>query len=175
MSRASKHVEWCLRKAEQEISECKKLGKGEKHRGLIRIKPNVNEAEKHLKKAEHYLEVTDYLINGKFSDISMSTIFYTMYQCFLSIASKFGYESGNQSCTISLIEWLLEENKININKRFLKYFHYNEDESVIELREDYTYGTDIEMDDDRINFFINECKELIDETKQVIYASENEE
>ena len=50
MSKASKNVDWCLKKA-----------------------------EKHLAKAEHYLEVTEYLIKGKFSDISLGTLFYTMY------------------------------------------------------------------------------------------------
>ena len=36
MSQASKHVEWCLKKAEKEIEECKKLGKRQKNRGLLR-------------------------------------------------------------------------------------------------------------------------------------------
>ena len=38
MSQASKHVDWCITKAEREIEECKKLGKRLKHRGLVKIK-----------------------------------------------------------------------------------------------------------------------------------------
>ncbi len=36
MSQASKYVEWCLSKARKEIEECRKLGKREKHRGLLK-------------------------------------------------------------------------------------------------------------------------------------------
>ena len=103
----------------------------------------------------------------------MSTIFYTMYQCFLSIASKFGYKSSNQSCTISLIEFLKEQGKINIDERFSKDFMYideNGDDSIIELRENYTYGTEIEADKSKIDFFMKECRELIDLTKEIIYS-----
>jgi len=174
MSKAFKHIDWCLKKSEKEIKECKRLGKRPKHRGLLKINPNIEEAKNHLAKAEHYLSVTEYLVKGKFSDISVGTIFYTMYQCFLSIASKFGYDSGNQSCTISLVEFLKEQGKINIDERFLKYFMYEDEEidSIIELRENYTYGTNIEADKSKTDFFIKECKELIDITKEIIYSEE---
>ena len=172
MSRASKHIEWCLNKAEKEIKENKAQGKRAKHRGLLKTDEDMLGAKKHIEKAEHYLRATEYLVKGNFSDISLSTLFYTMYQCFLAIASKFGYESRNQSCTISLVEYLIETGKIDIDERFLKYFEYEDKEngeSIIELREDYTYGTKIEADKRRIEFFIKECKELIDLTKEVIY------
>jgi uncharacterized protein (UPF0332 family) len=169
MSRAFKHVEWCLRKAEKEIEECKKIGKRLKHRGLVRVKSDFKVSKEHLEKAEHYLKVTDYLMEGNFSDISLSTLFYTMYQCFLAIASKFGYESGNQSCTISLIKFLKEEGRVDIDEKFLNYFEY-ENESIIDLREDYTYGIKKEADKSKVLFFINERKDLIDITKEVIYG-----
>lgn len=69
MSKSSRHVDWCLKKAEKEIKECESLGKRAKHRGLLKIEPNIKEAEKHLAKAEHYLEVTEYLVKGKFSGL----------------------------------------------------------------------------------------------------------
>ena len=173
MSEVSKHVDWCLKKAEKEIGESLKIGKRAKHRGLVKINQDINEAQKHLEKAEHYLKVTEYLVRGDFSDISLGTLFYTMYQCFLSIASNFGYESRNQLCTISLIKYLNEQGKINMDERFLRYFEYgqdnNDDESIIDLREDYTYGTRIEADREKIDFFVNECKELIYLTKEIIF------
>ncbi len=46
MSQASKHVEWCLRKAEREVEECKKLGKRPKHRGLIKSDTDIEEEVK---------------------------------------------------------------------------------------------------------------------------------
>ena len=51
MSQASKHVKWCLNKAKKEIEECKRQGKGLKHRGLLKIDPDIDEARKSLFKA----------------------------------------------------------------------------------------------------------------------------
>ena len=174
MSQASKQVDWCLTKARKELEECKKQGLKPKHRGLIKVSSNVQEAKRHLTKAEHDLQVSEYLVKCGFTDTSVSTLFYTMYQCFLAISSKFGYESGNQTCTISLIEYLIEEKKIAVDKRFVAYFKYEAEEqvknSIIEMREQYTYGSEIKAEKSKIDFFIKECKELIDLTKTIIYG-----
>ena len=171
MSQASKHIDWCLKKAQEEIEECKHLGKKFKHRGLFKVEASLEEAKKHIIKAEHNLVVTEYLVKGGFTDASIGKIFYTMYQCFLAIAAKFGYSSGNQTCTIALIEYLKEENKIDLDLKFIKYLQYQDEnkESVIEMREDSTYGTELEVDKSRIDFLIRESKELIEATKQIIY------
>ena len=169
MSQASKHIEWCLNKAQKEIDECKKLGKTPKHRGLLKTDPDPDEAKKHIEKAEHNLKVTEYLVGGGFIDISIGTIFYSMYQCFLAIAAKFGYDSGNQTCTISLIKYLKEDGKVILDDRFIKYFTDEDEESVIGMREDYTYGTKIKAEKSKIDFLIKESKELIDIAKEIIY------
>ncbi|MBS1267299.1 MAG: hypothetical protein MAG795_01271 [Candidatus Woesearchaeota archaeon] len=114
MSRAAKHVKWCLKKSKQELEECRRQGKNPKHRGLIKINPSVKSAEEHIAKAEHYLKAI-FRVKDDFSDIAVSHAFYSLYQCFLAIAAKFGYESANQQCTISLIEWLKEEEKISLD------------------------------------------------------------
>ena len=96
MSHASNQIKWCLNKANKDIEECKKLGKREKHRGLLEIEPDIEMAKKHIEKAKHNLKAIDYLLKGNFSDVTFSMIFYSMYHCFLAIASKFGYESRCQ-------------------------------------------------------------------------------
>ena len=174
MSQSSKQINWCLNKAKKEIEECKKLGKRPKHRGLLKIKPNLEEAEEHIEKAEHDLQVTEYLKKGNFLDISVSTIFYSMYHCFLAIASKFGYETGNQTCTIALMQYLKEENKIDISSHFIEMFKYKNSkeekkDSIIEMREDYTYSTKLSFNKAKINELIKTCKELIDITKEIIF------
>lgn len=104
MSEASKHVEWCIAKAKKEIQESKSLGKSPKHRGLLAVKPNLEEARKHIAKAEHNLgAITSFKKTG-YSDWSLTAGFYSIYHCFLAIAIKFGYESRNQTCTIALME-----------------------------------------------------------------------
>src|SRR3989344_9497102 len=100
MSQSKNKVKWCLKKAEDELKE------GGKHRGLVKAKSDLNKARKHLLKAEHFLRATMYLKKGNFSDISTSTLFYSMYHCLLAIAAKFGYESRNQECTFALIYYL---------------------------------------------------------------------
>ena len=175
MSQSSKHVEWCLNKANKEIEECKKLGKRPKHRGLLKKSPNIEEAKKHLIKAEHNLiGITKFREIG-FSDWSMSAGFYCIYHCFLAIVSKFGYESGNQACTISLIKYLKEINQIDIEQKFIELLEYEEidsikDNSIIDLREDYTYGVKTSVnDEEKINDLKKNCKDLVDITKQIIY------
>lgn len=126
MSQASKHVEWCLHKAQKEIEKCKKYGKRLKHRGLLKSNPDIEEAKKHLAKAEHNLGgITKFKEIG-FSDWSMSAGFYCIYHCFLAIGSKFGYDSANQTCTISLMRFLKENNKIQLDEKFIGLLEYEE-------------------------------------------------
>ncbi len=175
MPQASKHVEWCLNKAKKEIEECKKLGKKPKHRGLLKTNPNIEEAKKHLAKAEHNLNGITRFTEIGFSDWSMAAGFYCIYHCFLAIAAKFGYESGNQTCTISLMRYLNETNKISLDEKYIKLLEYEEmdnlqEKSVINLREDYTYGIQITVKDEaKLHELKKICKELLDITKQIIY------
>jgi len=173
MSQASKHLDWCMKKAHEEIEECKLKGIKPKHRGLLKTSPNIEAAKRHIAKAEHDLKVTRYLVKGGFTDASIGTIFYTMYQCFLAIAAKFGYESGNQTCTIALMEYLKEKGEINLNNRFTEYFKYEDEStnqtSIIEMRENYTYGTQVKAEKSTIDIFIKDCEELISITREIIY------
>lgn len=175
MSQASKQVEWCLNKAKKEIEECKKLGKRPKHRGLLKNNPNLDEAKKHLIKAEHNFNgITKFKEIG-FSDWSMSAGFYCIYHCFLAIGATVGYESANQTCTISLMRFLKETNKIKLDEKFIELLEYEEmnevkEKSIIDMREDYTYGVQISVKDEaKLNDLKKICKELVDITKQITY------
>ena len=167
MSHAKNKVDWCLKKAEKEFKETGK------HRGLIKIKPDKILAENHLKKAEHYLKATD-LLKKDFSDISTSTVFYTMYQCFLAIAAKFGYQSGNQECTFALMYHLSEENKIDFPKELLDKVaaldvQKEKDASTsTEIREEYQYGTDLSIDETLYKELFLLAQKVIDQTKKVM-------
>jgi len=175
MSQASKYVEWCLNKADKEIEECKKSGKRPKHRGLLKSDPDPDEAKMHLAKAEHNLDgITKFKEIG-FSDWSMSAGFYCICHSFLAIAAKFGYESANQTCTISLMRFLKENNKIQLDEKFIRLLEYEgggdaREGSVIGMREDYMYGVKISVKDDaKINELKRVCKELVDITKEIIF------
>ena len=175
MSRASKYVEWCIKKAKKESEECVKLGKRIKHRGLLKINSNIEESKKHIKKAEHDFSAVSKFNKGGYSDWSITAGFYCIYHCFLAIAIKFGYESKNQACTVALIEYLKESNKINIDNKFIEMLKYHDMEEIqknviIEEREFYIYGTETSVKDKtKINSLIKNCKEIIDLTKEIVF------
>lgn len=146
MSHARNKVEWCLRKAENDLKESKK------HRGLVMIKADMKKAKEFISKAEHYLRATQYLKKGKFSDVSASTLFYSLYHSMLAIAAKFGYESKNQERTFALIYYLIEEGKIEFDKDVLNKIASLEpksgEETSVNIRERYQYGTEFKMDEE---------------------------
>jgi len=168
MSHAENKIDWCLKKAEKEIED------GKKHRGLLKVEIVEEEATNHVKKAEHNLFAITYFNKGGFSDWSMSASFYCIYQCFLAIASKFGYESRNQECTLALIKSLKEQGKIEIEDKFIDALEgQNEEErhetSIIEKRELYTYGTTIEANKEEIQKSVQLCKDCLDQTKNIVF------
>ena len=169
MSQATNKVDWCLKKANREKEE------GRKHRGLIRTTLGIEGAENHLNKAQHNLLAIDYFDKGGFSDWSMAAVFYCVYHCFLAMAVKFGYESRNQECTISLIRYLKEQKQIEIEELFilaLENYHEQErqESSIIEKREFYTYGTTIRADKEELKRSIQLCKDCLAQTKRIIYS-----
>ena len=166
MSYINNKVEWCLKKAQKELKESKK------HRGIVKIEPDLNKAREHISKAEHYLKATGYLKKGNFSDISASTVFYSMYHCLLAIALKFGYESRNQECTFALIYYLIEERKINFDKNLLnKIASLNIEEgekTSVEIREQYQYGTNLSLKDNLYEELFELARNIISKTKEII-------
>ncbi len=102
MSQALSHIKWCTGKAKKELEQ------GKKHRGLVQSTPDKKRVEGHLNKALHNFNAINYFSEGGYSDWSASAAFYTIYHCFLAILAKHGYESRNQECTISVIQYLKE-------------------------------------------------------------------
>jgi uncharacterized protein (UPF0332 family) len=144
------------------------------HRGLVESEPDTKMAVKHIVKAEHNLKAALYFEQGGYSDWSMSAFFYCLYHCFLAILRKYGYESRNQECTLTAIETLTEEGKINLDSKFidmLKIAKVKEtDYSVIKMREDFQYGVELNFQKkDEFNELIKICRELIEITKEIIH------
>jgi len=169
MSHASNKIKWCLNKAKKELEE------SDLHRGLIKTQENIELAQKHIIKAEHNLKSAIYLEKGGFSDWSTSSFFYCIYHCFLAILRKFGYESRNQECTISVIEMLKEEGKIDIDEKIINNLKITKTEemhesNIIKLREEFQYSTDLNFKGkEEFNKLIELCKEAINKTKEIIH------
>ncbi len=167
MSHAKNKVEWCLRKAQRELKE------SDRHRGLIKIKIDMDNVRNYIKKAEHNLNAAIDFYKSPYSDWSASALFYSIYHCFLSIAAKFGYESENQECTFALIYYLIEEGKIDFNKELLDQvasldIEKSKEEATIKEREFYQYGTKLSMDQEVYEKLLELAKEIISKTKEII-------
>lgn len=110
MADLNKVFDWCLKQGQ----------KGNEHRGIKKIKRNSEESLKHINNALHNLKAADYNIRGGFSDWAVSASSYSMYHELLSILFKIGYESRNQECTITLIEKLIKDNKIDFDIKYVQ-------------------------------------------------------
>jgi len=168
MSHAKNKVDWCLKKGEEELKE-----RGS-HRGLVRVIPNKERALEHIKKADHDIKAGIEFNKIGYSDWSAIAFFYSIYQCFLSIAAKFGYESGNQECTFALISYLIEDNQINLDKKLfdkvasLDVLQSVQENTSVKIREKYQYGTKLSLDEDLYNELLALNKKILSQTKEII-------
>lgn len=165
---AENKVKWCLKKAEKEFKQ------GDRHRGLIKIKPDPELANAHIKKAEHNLKAITDFKNFGYSDWSASAAFYSVYHCFLAILAKFGYESRNQECTFALIYSLIETKQINLNKEDIQETSsFNSEEkqesfTIVEIREIGQYGIKLSLEDETFNRLVKIAKTILDQTKELL-------
>jgi uncharacterized protein (UPF0332 family) len=166
MSHSKNKVEWCLSKAEKE------MGEGGTHRGLLKSKPDLKHAEEYIEKAQHYIKATEYLKKGNYSDVSATTIFFSLYHSLLAISAKFGYESRNQECTFALIYSLIEDGKIDFDRdtlaRISSLEPKSENKTSVEIRERFQYGTEFEMEDLLYNDMVNLAKEVLSRAREIV-------
>ena len=73
------------------------------------------------------------------------------------------------------MDWLKEEGKINIDERFVDMLRYEDigeaqESSVIDMREEYTYGAEISFENEtEIKELIETCREMIDIAKRIVF------
>ena len=147
MSQIDNHLKWCLKDA----------------RRLIRANPDLELAQKHFKKSEYNYSVMQTLEELKICDWALNVGFYAIYHCFLGILAKYGYESKNQSCTITVLLNLIGQKKLNLDKDLVMQFdaldvEENMSSSTVRMeREISTYGVETSIDLQQLN----KVKELI--------------
>ena len=136
MPQIDKHLKWCMNDP----------------RRLIKIKPDLDLAQKHVKKSEYNYRVVQTLERLKIYDWALNVGFYAIYHCFLAILAKYGYESKNQACTITVLLTLINEKKLNLDKDLVTQFDTLDIEknitnpTVRESREISTYGVETSVD-----------------------------
>jgi len=136
MPQIDNHLKWCLKD----------------ERRLMKIKPDLDLAQKHLKKSEYNYGIVQALEKLKIYDWALNIGFYSIYHCFLAILSKYGYESRNQSCTITVLLSLIDQKKLALDKEFVLQFNTLEVEkdmtnpTIRMEREISTYGVETSID-----------------------------
>ena len=136
MPQINEHLKWCLKD----------------QRRLIKTRSNLGLAQKHVKKSEHNYRVVQTLERLKIYDWALNVGFYAIYHCFLAILAKYGYESKNQACTITVLLYLINEKKLDLDKDLVTRFDTLDVEKNIinltirESRELSTYGVETSID-----------------------------
>lgn len=136
MPQIDKHLKWCMKD----------------QRRLIKTKPDLDLAQKHVRKSEYNYSVVQTLERLKIYDWALNVGFYAIYHCFLAILAKYGYESRNQACTITVLLTLIDEKKLNLEKDLIAQFDSLDVEkdftnpTIRESRELSTYGIETSVD-----------------------------
>jgi uncharacterized protein (UPF0332 family) len=165
VSHAGHKLRWCLKKAEKE---------GTKHRGLVRIEPDLILARKHILKAEHNLKAITRFKEIGFSDWSASATFYAIYHALLAILAKHGYESRNQECTFAVIYHLIETGRINLDRKIIEEIHelqpeeQHQDPTIVDVRETEQYGVSLSLEEDTFKRLLTTAKTVLDQVKVII-------
>ncbi|MBU3905175.1 MAG: hypothetical protein KJ906_03440 [Nanoarchaeota archaeon] len=104
---------------EKTIKNC--LEKGKDGGGIIITTQSSKLSEMHYKKALKNIEVMNYLKVGKYSDWTVISAYYSMYQACLSILTRIGLKSKDHTCTVAVIEkYFIKTGKID--KKFLDQY-----------------------------------------------------
>lgn len=147
MPQIENHLKWCLKDP----------------RRLIKEKPDLYLAQKHLEKSKYNYGVVQTLEGLKIYDWALNVGFYAIYHCFLGILRKYGYNSKNQSCTITVLLKLIDDKKLNLDKDLVSQFDtlYVEENltnpTVRQEREISTYGVETSIDLEQLK----KIKELV--------------
>ncbi|MFH1376310.1 MAG: HEPN domain-containing protein [Candidatus Woesearchaeota archaeon] len=140
---------------------------------MIKTSSNKGKSNNFIEKAEHNLNAAIEFEKGNYSDWSPIAFFYSMYHCLLAISAKFGYESRNQECTLALIYNLIEDKKIDFNKRLLDEISMlgipkDKERSIVDIREFYQYGTSLSIKKDVYKDLLKLAKEVLSRTKDLL-------
>ncbi len=159
MSQVENHLMWCLKD----------------ERRLVKREPDPILARKHLEKSEYNYSVVQILENLKIYDWALNIAFYSIYHCFLALLSKYGYESRNQSCTITVLLSLIGQKKLNFNKELILLFDTLEGNmtspTVRRERELSTYGIETSINIQQLNHVKELVLKVQRETVKALTAS----
>jgi len=166
MGRVDKTFEWCLEKG-------KKIDSFGKHKGLRKIKEDIEESKRQMIKADSDLSVMDYLFKGNRTDWVASAAYYAMYHSLLAILYKFGYESQNQECTITLVEKFMKDRVISLEQEYIDIIRNVQDiENAKAIREDMQYGSKTFLEPKRCKKVMDDARKFVERVRELLEEGE---
>ena len=133
----------------RELNECFKNAlkdeqKGKKHKGLLIIKSDDEQAREYLAKAKKNLELCDFYREKGFDYKIPEEWFYTLYYCALAVLAKFGVETRSQRCTAAFLRYVKDKGLIEYDGDFIEritVYKGKGKKSDVDKREDARYSS----------------------------------
>lgn len=151
-----------------------KLGK--KHKGLLLVEPNNEEARGYIQKAKDSLDLCGIYKEKRYDYKIPEEWFYALYYCALAILLKFGVESRSQKYTALFLEYVIIKHLIDYDAEFIKRIKvYSEKgkESEVDKREEARYGPFIKIDKvfERYEEMTLLCKKAISQAEEIVFSN----
>ncbi len=138
---------------------------------MRRIKPNDKLSKEHIEKAKHNLKAANYNVQGHFDDWAVSQSYYAMYHALLAILFKKGFESKNHECTISTVEFLIENKEINLSMNDIYFIRTTEQMTTKDaksLREEFQYGTKTDVNKVLLAELLQKSKAIVERIEFIL-------
>lgn len=149
--------------------------KGKKHKGLLVVEQNHEQAVEYISKAKRNLrwcekykeEGDDYKLPEEW--------FYTFYYCALAILSEFGVETRSQRCTALFLRYIKDRDLITLDNDFIDRITVHseiEKKSDVNGREEARYGPKVKDSEivDRYKVMMDRCKTCIAQTEELVFS-----
>lgn len=157
-------------------SALKDESKGRKHKGLLKTKPDLKQAEGYILKAKKNLELCKLYKENRFDYKLPEEWFYTLYYCALAILSKFGVESRSQRCTALFLKYVKDKGIIEYDDELIQRIMVHkekEEKSDVDEREKSRYSPLLEIKEVAQNYekMMNVCKKAISQCEEIVFSN----
>ncbi|MFA5019700.1 MAG: HEPN domain-containing protein [Candidatus Pacearchaeota archaeon] len=124
-----------------------------------------------MEKAKHNLKAAYYNVQGHFDDWAVSQSYYAMYHSLLAILFNKGFESKNHECTISTVEFLIENKEIELDMEDLLFIRTTEQMTTKDaksLREEFQYGTKTDVNKVLLTELLEKSKAIVEKIEVML-------
>ncbi len=149
--------------------------KGRKHKGLLRVKPDLKEAKEYILKAKKNLELCKFYKEKEFDYKLPEEWFYTLYYCALAILCIFGVESRSQKCTALFLRYVKDKGILKYDDEFIQrimVYKEKEEKSDVDEREKSRYSSVVQIKEVTQNYdkMMNLCRKAISQCEEIVFS-----